>query len=173
MTSASKFLEAMRHGRTSGDNGPQSAADYWTGQQKLWVTDLQELRASIRGWLEPLTEEKAVKVENADFATTEPDLGHYEAPGLTIEILGDTHKRVDLRPRGLRVVGVVETGGTRVVGASGRIDLECELRREIILRFRDNNTTRWCSFAGGKRVDVDEATFFDLLSRVTNIRSDP
>ncbi|MCB9585263.1 MAG: hypothetical protein H6718_07690 [Polyangiaceae bacterium] len=172
MTSASKFLEAVRKGRPGGNDGPESEADYWTRQQEQWVADLRALRESIRGWLEPLTTERAVRLQNIDFSTTEPNLGQYMAPGLAIEILSDPPKRVELRPRGMGIVGFVEPDGTRIVGASGRIDLECEFRRETVLRFREEGGTRWCWFAGGKKVEVDEASFFDLLGRVTNIHSE-
>lgn len=166
MTNALKFLEAVRQGSPAGD---ESVAAYWAHQLDMWVTDLRELRSAIRGWLQPLIDGNAVKVTDVDFPISEPDLGNYMAPGLTIEVLGELPRQVDVRPRGARVVGVVETGGARVVGASGRVDLECALRREIVLRFRDGGVTNWCSFGGGTKVDVGEETFFDLLSRVTNI----
>jgi hypothetical protein len=86
-------------------------------------------------------------------------------------LLTEPPQVVLVRPRGLRVVGVVETGGTRVVGANGRIDLECGIKREIVLRFRKDNTTTWCSFSAGKKRELNEDVFFDLLARTADIRT--
>lgn len=53
------------------------------------------------------------------------------------------------RPRGVRIVGVVHTGGAPVLGARGRVDVECGVAREILLRFTDDGPTRWLSFSRG------------------------
>ncbi len=68
--------------------------------------------------------------------------------------------------RGARVLGVVETGGRRVVGASGRVDLECGVKREVLLRFtRTGESAVRCSFTGGERCELDEELFFELIPR--------
>ncbi len=168
MTKAKDFVAAVQSQRLAR---PESVEEYWKRQQTIWLTDLSNLRDSIKRWMGPVVEDGAAVIKDHAFPTLEPDLGRYDAPGLEIELLTDPLQVVLLRPRGLRIAGVVDTGGSRVVGASGRVDLECGVKREIILRFRNDHRTTWCSFSSGKKVEVDEDAFFELLARTADIRT--
>ncbi|MEO8284325.1 MAG: hypothetical protein ABI568_13155 [Pseudarthrobacter sp.] len=168
MTKAKDFLAALRSQQIAQ---PGSAEEYWKRQQSMWLDDLSMLRDSIRQWMSPVVEDHSATIEDRVFSTMEPDLGRYDAPGLEFVLLMEPPQVVLVRPRGLRVVGVVETGGSRVVGASGRVDLECGVKREIVLRFRKDDRTTWYSFSAGKKRELDEDVFFDLLARTTDIRT--
>ncbi len=150
---------------------PEDVEEYWKRQQSLWLTDLSVLRNSIKQWMGPVVQDRAATVEDKLFSTMEPDLGGYDAPGLHLTLLTEPTQVVLLRPRGLRIVGVVETGGSRVVGANGRVDLECGVRREIVLRFQKDGVTTWYSFSAGKKREFNEDVFFALLARAADIRS--
>lgn len=165
MAKANELLRALRavHGRDS------TVQDYWKRHKDQWVEDLRTLRSSVRDWMKPIEQEGFALVADTDFAITEPDVGHYLAPGLAIQVLVQEPKQVMLRPRGVRVVGVVEAGGARVLGAMGRVDLESGVTREILLRFRTDEVTSWASFSQGSRRDLDEDLFVELLARTADL----
>lgn len=168
MTKAKDFVAALRSHQHAES---QSVEEYWKRQQSLWLADLSVLRDSIRQWMSPVVEDRAATVVDRAFPTMEPDLGGYDAPGIEIALLTEPPSVVLVRPRGLRIVGVIETGGSRVLGASGRVDLECGVKREIILRFRNDGTTAWYSFGTGVRRQLNEDVFFELLARTADIRT--
>ena len=63
----------------------------------------------------------------------------------------------------------MQAGGARVVGARGRVDVECVVAREMLLRFTDGGPTRWLSFSRGEKKELDEDLFFELLARVAGL----
>ncbi|MGH7272531.1 MAG: hypothetical protein ACREJ3_19045 [Polyangiaceae bacterium] len=111
-------------------------------------------------------------VGDQEFPMMEPDVGQYVAPGLEISlVVGEDARSVVLRPRGMRIAGIVVTGGARAVGARGRVDIECGVAREILLRFKgDDGQTTWISFSGGGKRALDEGVFFELLANVTELK---
>lgn len=168
MTKAKDFVTAVMSQRRAQ---PESVDEYRKRQRSIWLADLSELGVSIKKWMGPVVDANAVTIEDKLFPTTEPDLGNYDAPGLELDLLTEPLQVVLVRPRGLRVVGVVESGGHRVVGASGRVDLECGVKREIILRFRQNDATSWCSFGTGNKRELSEEVFFELLARTADLQT--
>jgi hypothetical protein len=99
----------------------------------------------------------------------EPDTGPYDAPGLEIALLTANPRTIVVRPRGVRIVGLVQTDGARVSGARGRVDLECGVAREILLRFKDDGPAKWVSFSGGEKKELDEGLFFELLAQIADL----
>lgn len=166
MAKAKDFLRALRSAEhVSAD----SVDEYWRRQRDAWVADLGELRRSMVQWLEPVSEAQKARSRGQDFTLMEPDTGEYLAPGLEIELLAGDPRIVVVRPRGVRIVGVVQTGAARVVGARGRVDIECGVARETLLRFTDDGPTRWLSFSHGEKRELDEDLFFELLARVAGL----
>jgi hypothetical protein len=165
MTTAKDFLKALQ----TGEPGVQSVDEFWKRQKNDWLADLADLRRSILGWLAPVIEAKFATPKEVDFSLMEPDTGSYVAPGLEVDLLTANPQTIRVRPRGLRIAGMVQTGGARVVGARGRVDLERGVAREILLRFRNDEATKWVSFAGGEQKELDEGLFFDLLARITDL----
>jgi hypothetical protein len=165
MAKAEEFLEALRRKNPEAE----SVHDYWRRQQDTWLEDLRGLRERVKAWLAPVAGEELASIVDMDFQTTEPDLGVYQAPGLEVTLLQREPKVVRLRPRGLRVQGVVEDGGARIVGAAGRVDLECGVARAILLRFKTEDATTWTSFAGGTKRELDEDVFFELLAKTADV----
>jgi hypothetical protein len=169
MTKANEFVRALQARGHSG--GGETVDDSWSRQRREWLEDLVALRSSIREWLGPVVAAGLATAVDKEIALMEPDVGQYAAPGLEVTLVVEDEPRVVLiRPRGMRIAGVVETGGTRAIGARGRVDVEHGVAREILLRFRDQGQTRWISFSGGQQRALDEETFFDLLARVTELK---
>lgn len=166
MARAKDFLRALQ---TAQHDDVQSVDDFWKRQKEDWSEDLLKLRRSILTWLAPVVEASSATAKNISFRLEEPDTGSYDAPGLKITLLTANPRTIRVRPRGVRVVGLVQTGGARVVGARGRVDLECGVAREILLRFKDNGPAKWVSFSGGEKKELDEGLFFELLARIADI----
>jgi hypothetical protein len=168
VTKANEFMKALQAARPGSVETVDQA---WNRQKSAWLLDVEALRASVRRWLGPVLEARLATVADKDFPIAEPDLGQYIAPGLeiTLVVAGET-RVVLLRPRGMRVVGVVETGRARAIGASGRVDLECGVAREILLRFKGDEQAIWVSFSKGEKRTLDEDVFFELLAQVTELK---
>ena len=164
VTKAESFMQVLQGDRVE-------TVDSVLRRQRIeWLEDLETLRKSVRGWLAPVVKQHVSTVKDIEFDLDEPDLGFYEVGGLEIRlVVGSQTEIVRVRPRGMRIVGVIQTNGKRVVGAQGRVDIECGAAREILLRFRDKRQTKWASYATGKKVTLDEGVFFDLLARVTKV----
>lgn len=156
-------LQTARHGDV------QSVDEYWKRQRDEWIADLTELNRLIVRWLQPVCDAKLATSKAVEFTLMEPDTGQYVAPGLEIGLLSATPRTIIVRPRGLRIVGLVQTGGARIFGARGRVDLECGVARETLLRFRDDGPTKWLSFSGGEKQELDEDLFFDLMARIADV----
>ena len=151
MARAKDFLKALQ---TAQDGDVQSVEEFWKRQKNEWVADLSELRRSILSWLSPVVEASSAVTKDISFPLMEPDTGSYDAPGLEIALLTAHPRTILVRPRGLRIVGLVQTGGARVFGAHGRVDLECGVTREILLRFKDDGPAKWVSFPGGEKKEL-------------------
>jgi hypothetical protein len=164
-TAREKLAEALRRERSE----PESKDSYWGRQKEAWLSEVKELCTLVKAWLQPLVDNELVIADDHVFAITEPDFGTYDSPGLTITMLGEVPKTVQLRPRGGRIQGVIVTEGPRVIGAKGRVDLESGPNREILLRFADASGSQWLSFAGGEKREVTEEVFFELLARVVDL----
>jgi hypothetical protein len=164
MSKASEsFLNALRA-------APDTVDEARRRQHEAWLTDLADLRRRVRGWLAPVADAESARLTDVEIEITDQDVGTYSAPALHIDlVVGGMVRRVALRPRGMRVVGVVESGGARFVGAAGRVDLEQGAIREILLRVRDDGETRWLTFGTGTKRELDEALFFELLARISDV----
>jgi len=166
MTRANEFLKALQ----DAQKRPETVDEVLQRQKAEWLQDLRQLAVSVADWLAPLVNAAVAKVLPKPFDIEEPDIGSYEASGLEISlVVGGERRVVLLRPRGMRISGVVQTGGARIIGARGRVDIECGVTREILLRFREDVTTDWVSFARGEKRSLDEDVFFELLARVADV----
>lgn len=116
------------------ESQPQTVDDYWAEKRREWVDDLGALMTSIAEWLEPAVAKNLVRIERRKFELDEAETGPYAVDALTIH-LGD--REVHVEPRGMRVVGVVTSGNTRIIGARGRVDLVSGPARATILRRAD------------------------------------
>ena len=166
MTKASDFVKALQ---AAGHHGADTVDDARNREKREWVRDLDDLRAMIRQWLEPVVAAKLAAVVDRDFSLAEPELGQYVAPGLEITVVVKGPRTVLIHPRGVRIVGRVEPGGRRLFGGRGRVDVECGLEREVLLRFKDAERAKWVSFSRGEPHDLGEDLFFELLARVTEL----
>jgi hypothetical protein len=167
MSKANELVAALRKQGKSG--GVTSVREHWERQKLIWIAYLSALRDHMNRWLAPVVDAGLAKIEGMDFSIEEPDLGHYMAPGSTIELLIDEPKAILVRPRGARIVGLVEDSGRRVIGASGRVDLEWGVNRQILLRFGIADDARWYSFADGAKRQLNEELFIELLARTAEV----
>jgi hypothetical protein len=120
-----------------------------------WQAALNSLFESFRTWLQPLTVEKLATVElNDHFQITEPGLGTYRAPEITIRTLKG--ESILIQPR-----------GRNIVGAEGRVDIVRDPKKVILVR--EHKTRAW-KFAEASRQnrrwefeDLSEETFWTHL----------
>lgn len=141
-------------------------------QKEEWVADLGELMAKLTDWLADGIKEGLVKVEQRSVELAEEDLGAYEAPALTIHLRTAHPRSVKIEPKGMRIVGVIATGESRIVGARGRVDLTCGAARAILLRWKgaphkDAAGTVWKLISRkGDQVELTEDAFSDALGEL-------
>ena len=136
-----------------------------------WRHDLEALSASIQQGLAHLVAAKLATVTATAFPVTESAFGTYSALGLeiTLIVLGEP-RLIFVRPRGLSILGAVETGVARALSARGRVDIQCGLVRMILLRFVDPKPTRWISFSRGRKRALDQKDLLDLVMQVTELK---
>jgi hypothetical protein len=113
---------------------PKTVEEHFAEKRDEWVADVAKLMRDVAEWLRPAIEKGLVKIDPYRVKFDEPDSGAYDIDALTIH-LGE--REVHMTPRGMRVVGVVPSGGKRIVGARGRVDLVSGPARATILRKSD------------------------------------
>jgi hypothetical protein len=145
---------------------PKTVEEHFAEQKQEWIDDVAALITAMVGWLEPLVDKSLARVERRTVDLDEPDTGAYSVDALTIH-LGD--REVKVEPRGMRVVGVVSTGKSRIIGARGRVDLVCGPSRATILR-RSVRSWQLASAdswpADKSAVDLTQETFADALAEL-------
>ena len=102
------------------EKADEEAGDSYRRKQE-WLASLGELTAQLRNWLESAETETLLTVEETQVELREPGFGVYTAPGLQLTT-----------PSG-KVIRVIPKG-RYVVGAMGRVDLECSPKKEILVR---------------------------------------
>jgi hypothetical protein len=146
---------------------PKTVEEHFSEKRDEWVADVSKLMNDVAAWLGPAIEKKLVRVERGEVDIDEQDTGPYRVAALTIH-LGE--RKVEVKPRGMRVVGVVPAGGgKRIVGARGRVDLVSGPARATILRKADRTwqvaaVDGWPSEK--EAVPLTQETFTDALSEL-------
>ena len=113
---------------------------------------------------------KLATVVNREFAITEPAWGTYATFGLEITLVVAGQPRLVLvRPRGLSILGAIETGMASALNASGRVDIESGTSHAVLLRCEDRHPPRWLSFSVEARRLLDERVFIELLGQLTEL----
>ncbi|MBL9025150.1 MAG: hypothetical protein JNL21_23330 [Myxococcales bacterium] len=130
-----------------------------------WVDDLRSLLAQLRAWLADGEAAGTVSFREHEIELAEEDLGPYIVPALEIQVRTRHPASVHILPRGMRVLGVVVAGPTRLVGACGRVDMMCGPSRVILLRFRSEGATSWKAVLDDGRTEIlDKDGFATALS---------
>ena len=107
--------------------------------------------------------------EGRRLLAAEPEIGAYQAPGLEVRLLAEPAQVVTLRPRGMGVMGAGMAHRAAADEPSGRVDVECGVRRAFLLRLHGDGVSRWCTFGDGTERELDEELFIDLLFETAEI----
>lgn len=86
-----------------------SATINWEDRRVEWLRQVELLYKIVAKWLNPLTQEKKIKLTRTSRKVTEDYLGSYDVPVLNLELPA---QKVTLLPK-----------GANVIGADGRVDL--------------------------------------------------
>ena len=99
---------------------PKTVDAFREDQKTEFVVAVRALFDQIESWIPK--DMKVLDVTRSELSLEEPDFGAYDVPVLEIRDRGTT---VRLEPVGARVVGVVRSGGHRLIGLRGRVNLIC------------------------------------------------
>lgn len=106
-----------------------------------WKESLMELYQTLRDWLSEADPKHILQVKQGVRALTEPSLGQYEVPDLSIRAFG---KWVGVIPKARKTVGTaIPPQLNAPVRATGRVDITDEIRRYCLYRFQDGTQDRW------------------------------
>jgi hypothetical protein len=120
--------------------------------KREWISAIEELYASIQGWLKDAVSKGLITIETSEVPLNEKILHFYNAP--TLQIVTPRGQTIEIVPK-----------GRFVVGASGRLDLRCGVRVRMIIRTEEG---RWrftdpASPAGWKHEAVTEESFWEAI----------
>jgi hypothetical protein len=145
---------------------PKTVEEHFKEKLDEWIADVSKLLDDVTAWLGPAVEKKLVRIERIEIEIDEQDTGAYHVGALTI-YLGE--RKVEMKPRGMRVVGAIPSGGRRIIGARGRVDLMSGPARATILRKSDRSwqlaaVDGWPS--DKEAVPLTQETLTDALSEL-------
>lgn len=140
---------------------PKTVQEHRDEQRAEWLSALRALFTQIEGWVRPAVEAGVLTTNQSSTEIVEQDLGSYMAPVLRIS---DGQLTVRLEPIGGRVVGIVGSGNTRLVGLRGRVDLVSGPTKVPLVR---TSSGVWQALPlRGEPRDLTEETFAELLGEV-------
>jgi hypothetical protein len=140
---------------------PKTVEEDRNEQKREWLSALDQLFRDIEGWVQPAVREGVLKTSRSEVEIDEPDLGSYVAPLLEIRAGG---LLIRLEPVGVRVVGVVASGGHRLIGLRGRVDLVCGPIKVPLVRGTGGT---WKALPmRGEPCDLTEESFAEILGEV-------
>jgi hypothetical protein len=107
-----------------------------------WRAAIDRLFAQMRDWLkESDPEGQLITVEERQQDVTEPGLGRYRVPSLTLRAFG---KWIGIIPKARRTVGTAKPPQKSASErAAGRVDITDELRRYVLYRFQEGGRDVW------------------------------
>lgn len=120
-----------------------------------WKSAVESLFNRLRVWLTDAVNDGLFRVETYDFQAEEPKLGTYDVPGL--KIITPTDEVINVRPK-----------ARLVVGAYGRVDLDCAPNKAILVQ---SEPGRW-QFAsldtrnGWTMTELSEDSFWEALQKL-------
>lgn len=98
----------------------------WEGRKDAWLDRVKGLFTDVKGWLEPLLDQKLLEINETEAATlNERYIGLYEVP--ILEMVAGTD-RINLSPV-----------ATLIVGSYGRIDMKGPKGRKLMLVLSDTD----------------------------------
>ncbi|MEI8140972.1 MAG: hypothetical protein WCI03_14040 [bacterium] len=98
----------------------------WDARKNKWITQIDALYGTIRGWLKPLEQEQVLSFLETEISLEEEYIGKYTVKALTL-LVGN--QRVSFYPK-----------GTLIIGADGRIDIKGQKGVRTILVNKGNWT---------------------------------
>ncbi|HZT83350.1 MAG TPA: hypothetical protein VFA26_24175 [Gemmataceae bacterium] len=123
-------------------------------RQKEWVKALRDLMGQLAAWLKDAERQGLLRIEEVSHTLEEERLGpSYTAPGLKVVTPGGV--TVHVRPK-----------ARYVVGAQGRVDMDCPPKKAILVR---KAPAQWQvaelapAQGGWAFKDLDEDSFWEAL----------
>lgn len=106
-----------------------------------WRTAIERLFLQMRAWLKESDPQGFIDIEESQHEVTEPGLGRYSVPHLTLCAFG---KSIFIIPKARRTVGTATPPQKSAPErAAGRVDITDELRRYVLYRFQENSQDLW------------------------------
>ncbi len=140
---------------------PRTVEEGRAEQKQEGLRALDQLFTVIERWVKPAVDEGVLGTSRSSVGVFEHDLGTYQAPTLEIRAGGLT-LRFD--PIGLRVAGMVASGGHRLIGLRGRVDLVCGPIKIPLVR---GTGGAWKALPlRGEPRDLTEESFAEILGEV-------
>ena len=143
-------LEAFIRSKAGGTTQGEPKIDWQTRKQD-WLSNIADLYAVIRKWLQPLEKEGVLRFLTANITLQEEQIGAYGVEVLTI-LIGK--QRVAFYPK-----------GTLIIGAEGRIDIRGQRAVRTII-FNDGD---WHLVERSPKLKVlpfNQNSFQDVLTEV-------
>jgi len=144
------LLKQQKHGEE------QNAANI-PAQKKEWLQAVGSLMKTLRGWLKDAEKEKLLEVQEFQEGIQEQRIGSYYVPALKI-----------ITPAG--VVVRLAPKARFVVGAYGRVDLDCPPKRASLIRKALPADWQWAQLTGKRAgwtfVALNEESFWETLQEL-------
>ena len=148
MTQENSLLEFLKAQKNEDVAQGQKAQ----ATREEWLTALKELYVQLRAWLENARVAGLAEIVERQVMLSEQHLGSYKAPALDLKM-------------GSRVIHVVPRGRL-IIGARGRVDLECGPAKAMLVR-NDDGTWKFAVPRGtpGKwaKADLSDETFSQAI----------
>ncbi len=140
---------------------PRTVEEHRDEQKREWLGALEQLYTDIETWVRPAVDEGVLRTRRSEREIVEQDFGDYLAPVLEI-LAGGLALRFE--PVGARIVGAIASGGRRLLGLRGRVDLVCGPIQIPLVRTAEGG---WKAVPlRGEPRDLDEESFAEILAEV-------
>ena len=130
-----------------------------------WVASVNELMASLLQWLKAADPDGILEVAPIEVDRLEQGIGAYRAPSLEIRF---EEADVKIIPIGRNVMRYVNSTGSRVVNAMGRVDITDGARKYTLYRVVDDQgRNRWQVIGEGREgVELDQGCFEQIMKEL-------
>lgn len=131
-------------------------------QLATWKADVTALFASLEAWLAPAVHAKVLTCGTSTVVLNEAGFGSFDAPLFWIK---DGRVTVVVEPVGVRVSEVVVSGGKRLLGLRGRVDITLGPHRIPLVL--SGKTREWTAApTRGEPTPLSESVFAEILSEL-------
>jgi hypothetical protein len=149
MADSQSLLELLREQKAE----EQRTRVDWTAVRTEWLADLRALGDRIEEWLHEPVAQKLLRITKRKITLREEALGAYAAPSWEIHAPS-------------RVISVLPVGRV-IIGGVGGVDVECGLKRSLLIRTDSGKWEIWDAADRTKKGrSLDEGSFTELLKHL-------